>query len=79
MVGNKALRKEYKLNCGNAQVYGWVSYTNAKAEFSFRLLIPALSLFFPRLPLGFLSVTVKGHNGPEKINPSKEGFGPFHL
>lgn len=22
---------------------------------------------------------MKGHNGPEKINPSKEGFGTFHL
>lgn len=33
----------------------------------------------PRLPLSFQSVTVKGHNGPEKINPSKEGFGTFHL
>ncbi|KAI9520370.1 hypothetical protein NQZ68_018678 [Dissostichus eleginoides] len=33
----------------------------------------------PCLPLRFQSITVKGHNGPEKINPSKEGFGTFHL
>lgn len=36
-------------------------------------------MFCPELPLSFQSVTVKGHNGPEKINPSKEGFGTFHL
>ncbi|TNN79769.1 hypothetical protein EYF80_010003 [Liparis tanakae] len=38
-----------------------------------------LAYRFHILPLSFQSVTVEGHNGPEKINPSKEGFGTFHL